>query len=559
MPKSDPYIDELVQPIINLYNQMELELIVEIANRFANYDEITGSLEWQLKKLNELGGLNAEVVKIIAKYSGKSQQEIERMLKEASILNLDIDELKTAYENGMIAVDPVVMMQSRAIAQTIELSYKSLNKTFSLIQTKAKESAKQAYLDILNQSYLEVASGMYDYSSSIKKAVQRMASKGIQGATYKRGNTTVQYSIEGTVRRDTLTAVHQLANKVSLQACEEMKCDYVEISQHIGARVSTTNPIANHAGWQGKVFKIEGKDKDYSNLKESTGYPDDIQGLGGVNCRHRMFPFWPGISVKKPMRYGKEENELVYKNNQHLRRLEREMRALKKKRAAAKAIDDKATVAALNRKIKDKSAQINDFCKENNLKRDYSRELVSEQLTKTPKPVAKSEKDGIIGAGSEKMKINSIERPIELPIEQRNTGKGNPNAILQIGRPLNNRQQQLLEQLSEFDSRIIVAKNDVKMTDLSALTAVTGDEFAMFTKGGERLIIRGSSVQVNIDNEAAKELSAKGYRWSGHTHPGMDYNALQASPGDKAVLRCFNQKNAVIYNSKGQFLIFERE
>ena len=157
------------------------------------------------------------------------------------------------------------------------------------------------------------------------------------------------------------------------------------------------------------------------------------------------------------------------------------------------------------------------------------------------------------------MKINSIERPIELPIEQRNTGKGNPNAILQIGRPLNNRQQQLLEQLSEFDSRVIVAKNDVKMTDLSALTAVTGDEFAMFTKGGERLIIRGSSVQVNIDNEAAKELSAKGYRWIGHTHPGMDYNALQASPGDKAVLQCFNQKNAVIYNSKGQFLIFERE
>lgn len=157
------------------------------------------------------------------------------------------------------------------------------------------------------------------------------------------------------------------------------------------------------------------------------------------------------------------------------------------------------------------------------------------------------------------MTISSIESPIEFPIEQRNTGKGNPNAILQIGRPLNNRQQELLSQLSEFDSRIVVAKNAVKMSDLSALTAVTDNEFAMFTKGGERLIIRGNAVQVNIDNEAAKKLSAEGYRWSGHTHPGMDYNSLQASPGDKAVLQYFNQKNAVIYNSKGQFLIFERE
>lgn len=230
------------------------------------------------------------------------------------------------------------------------------------------------------------------------------------------------------------------------------------------------------------------------------------------------------------------------------------MRTLKKKRAAAKASGDKETEKKLREKIKLKSDEIDKFCEDNKLKRDYNRELVTEQITKK---VAKSGKSDIIK--TEKMEINSIEKPIDFPIEQRNTGKGNPNAILQIGRPLNNRQQQLLSKLPSFDSRVTVMKNDVKMSDLSALTAVTGDEFAMFTKGGERLVIRGNAVQVNIDNIAAKELSKLGYRWSGHTHPGFDYNSLQASSGDKAVLQCFNQKNAVIYNSKGQFLIFERE
>jgi len=46
---------------------------------------------------------------------------------------------------------------------------------------------------------------------------------------------------------------------------------------------------------------------------------------------------------------------------------------------------------------------------------------------------------------------------------------------------------------SEFDSKVIVDKKSVNMADLSALTAHTGDEFALFTKGKDRLIIRGNS------------------------------------------------------------------
>lgn len=153
------------------------------------------------------------------------------------------------------------------------------------------------------------------------------------------------------------------------------------------------------------------------------------------------------------------------------------------------------------------------------------------------------------------MNINHI----EIPIEQRNTGKGNPNAVLMFGIDLNNRQQKLLEQLPEFDSKVIVPKKFVKMSDLSALTAYTGDEFAMFTKGGKRLIIRGNPRSVNIDIAAAKALAEKGYRWSGHTHPGIDYNCLTASTGDKAILNCFTHNISVIYNSKGQYLTFDEE
>ncbi|MBR2176118.1 MAG: hypothetical protein IJ861_04130, partial [Clostridia bacterium] len=174
---------------------------------------------------------------------------------------------------------------------------------------------------------------------------------------------------------------------------------------------------------------------------------------------------------------------------------------------------------------------------------------------KSAQTVEKSSESGIIDTKEvSKMSIHSI----DMPIEQRNTGKGNPNAILMFGIELNKRQKRLLEMLSEFDSRVAVPKKSVSMADLSALTAYTGDEFALFTKAGERLIIRGNAKSVNIDVETAKQMAEQGYRWSGHTHPGIDYLAMQPSDGDYSILDCFNHQTTVIYNSKGNFRTFEK-
>jgi len=151
------------------------------------------------------------------------------------------------------------------------------------------------------------------------------------------------------------------------------------------------------------------------------------------------------------------------------------------------------------------------------------------------------------------------EKIIAQPIEQRNTGKGNPNAIIHRGVSLNNRQKELLEKLPEYDSSVTVPKNTVNMKDLSAFTAYLGVEFAMFTKGQERLIIRGGVKNVNVSSEYATELNSLGYRWSGHTHPGFDVNCMFASPGDYAILNCFEQEFSVIYNSKGNYNVFRKE
>jgi hypothetical protein len=144
-------------------------------------------------------------------------------------------------------------------------------------------------------------------------------------------------------------------------------------------------------------------------------------------------------------------------------------------------------------------------------------------------------------------------------IENKYTGVGVPEAIYRHGKPLNNRQQAFLDKLPDYDNRAVIGRDDVSMEDLSALTAKIGVEFAMFTRGPERLVMRGDEEHVNIDSRNAAELSAQGYKWSGHTHPGGSKVALPPSRGDKIILKAFRQNTSVIYNSVGQYQTFAKD
>lgn len=66
----------------------------------------------------------------------------------------------------------------------------------------------------------------------------------------------------------------------------------------------------------------------------------------------------------------------------------------------------------------------------------------------------------------------------------------------------------ILEQLNGYGSQTITSKAFGNQ-DLAALSAATGDEFAMFTTGGRRLIIRGNATSVPINVAKEQDLSAK--------------------------------------------------
>ena len=142
--------------------------------------------------------------------------------------------------------------------------------------------------------------------------------------------------------------------------------------------------------------------------------------------------------------------------------------------------------------------------------------------------------------------ISSRSDSINNPIEQAHP----VDAIW--GKALNKRQQSLLDRTPNYGDQLLVKKRDVSMLDLAAMTAKAGVEFALFTRKGKLLIVRGDGKQVPLYDSDLEYLRDNGYRWSGHTHSGNRGVDLLSSEGDKRALIIMKQRNSVIYNAAGK-------
>ena len=101
--------------------------------------------------------------------------------------------------------------------------------------------------------------------------------------------------------------------------------------------------------------------------------------MKGVNCRHTFWAFVEGIST--PIDYDKlgypdkEENERIYEESQEQRRLEREIRAIKREIAALEGLGEDSASASL--RLKRKQAELRAFIDSTGRTRRRNREWIS--------------------------------------------------------------------------------------------------------------------------------------------------------------------------------------
>ena len=377
---SPQYLEQLPEPLIALWQQVEDDILRDIARRIQKMGTITETAAYQAWRLEQTRLLHTDIVKLIAKYSGKSETAIRKMLVEAGTQTLQTEDAIHAAA-GVTLPEP---NKSQNLQNLLNAGYRQTAGTWKNLTATTANTVSRQFEDALDRAWLQVSSGAFDYQTAIRRAIHDLAEH-MDGVTYPSGHRD---SLEVAVRRATLTGVNQTCGKLQLERAQEAGCEFVEVTAHVGARDTGSGP-ANHASWQGKVYHVGGpvwyEGEYYKGFEETTGYGTG-PGLCGWNCRHNFFSFWPGISSRvytdeqlqalsaKDIEYkGKKYSR--YEINQMQRAKERQVRKWKKTYLMEKEAGLDTTQSALQ--LKEARKALSDFASATGGRVDSSRTAVN--------------------------------------------------------------------------------------------------------------------------------------------------------------------------------------
>lgn len=371
----DEKIEKAIEPLVEMYSKIESDLLCEIASHFLIGEEFENADYYRIKKLEEMGAFNQNTIKYLSKITGATEDKIRGCLQDIGIATIDTPELSKLYKNGTINVDPKKLLNSMPIQAIIDNAYNEISNHFIELSSKIENATREAYLKVVEESYLKVSMGTHSYDEAIRKAIDDLSNDGISVMKYETkdedGNVIGirSYDIEGVVRRDALTAARQLSGNLNNQLIEETQCKYVKYSEHLDCRDT-------HFPWQGTIVKTE----DWKSIADY----GDVAGIYGINCRHYVEPYFGDNRGNEEKEYTQEECHKAYLLSQKQRYLERGVRSWKRKAEMFKAAEDDEAYKKSKEKVSWWTKRLDNFVNDNDRQRDFAREYVKSKKSNKP-------------------------------------------------------------------------------------------------------------------------------------------------------------------------------
>ena len=355
------YLDAMPDAFVQLWQQVEEQILQDVARRIGKMDKVTATANWQLWRYQQTEAVRENVVKLLAKYSGKREATIRRLLKEAATEAMEREDAIYYHYN----LEPTPFEESAALNNLLNAGARQTCGTWRNLTATTANTVSGAFERTLDVAWGKVATGAFDYKTAVKQAVDSLADE-MPEITYPSGHTD---SLEVAARRAVLTGVNQTAGKLQEARMDEMNVEFVETSAHGGARPS-------HAEWQGRRFHRGGAvdylGKHYPDFEQATGYGTGA-GLCGWNCRHTFFAVFPELgdppawteeslqelNARKIEYNGKQYTR--YEINQMQRARERNVRRWKKRYLAETEAGVDTTDSAV--RLKAARQSLSDFTK----------------------------------------------------------------------------------------------------------------------------------------------------------------------------------------------------
>ena len=392
-------ISEALQP---LFQNLEHEVIVDIARRIKKTMTYTRTAELQAMEMQRLGfspaRIRKEAMKVlradasyrkaVAKNTMEYKREVRKLINRitsaayranneivAGAGNMSwVDDLRVWKQAGKELGDSSYLSDlTGAFSAQTAGDLKNLTGSTGFKSISGFESIENAYQNELDKAVIKICTGTFDQNKVVKDVVHSLAQSGLRTIDYSSGRSL---QLDTAVRLSLRTGCHQLAGKVMDANVEQTGENLVFVTQHWGAR-NTGAGHANHEQWQGRVYYIRpgtdyreearriGQDR-IMDLWYATGYSadraheNDPLGLYGYNCRHSHHVWFEGASSLPSYQpqpgpvtvNGREYN--YYAMTQRLRSMEREKEALEALHLNS---------ADIKAKIRAKTREYREFCR----------------------------------------------------------------------------------------------------------------------------------------------------------------------------------------------------
>lgn len=370
-PFSPALLDALPEELAELYRALEDTLLDEICSRLKLKDQLNEVTVQDIRAIRSHGIDLKDIEKAIRKTTGISEKKLQELLD-------DVVERNQKYYTDLIDLAHITQPETLvsiedtwAIYEQTKQTLRNITRSMGFLVNAGRTMLPpaKAYHWALDAATLKVESGAISYGQAIKDAVRELASGGLRVMDYESGHRD---HVDVAVRRAVMTGVSQLCSKYTEQAAEYLETPYYEVSAHAGARdVPGRSPWSSHKDWQGKVYSTRSGDI-YPNIYEVCGL-GAVDGLEGANCRHRRFPWVEGVSERT---YNDEQLEHIddglgctfegktytaYEATQEQRRVEREVRKIKREKAAYKAAGLREEEQAVNIRLRRLNAKYKAF------------------------------------------------------------------------------------------------------------------------------------------------------------------------------------------------------
>ena len=343
-------LDRMPDAFVALWQGVEDEILKDIARRIAKTGTLTETAKWQLWRYQQTEALRSDVVKLLAKYSGKSDTAIRQLLLQAATEAMEREDA-IYYHYGL---EPTPFEESAALNNLLDAGARQTAGTWKNLTATTANTVTGQFERTLDAAWAKVSTGAFDYKTAVKQAVDSLAD-GMKFVTYPTGHTD---TLEVAARRAVLTGVNQTGAKLQVARADEMGVEFFETTAHGGARPS-------HAEWQGRQFHrggaVDYMGRHYPDFEAATGYGTGA-GLCGWNCRHTFFAIFPELGA--PPAWTQESLEALnardieynggkytrYEISQMQRARERNVRRWKKRYLAETAAGVDTTDAAVRLK-----------------------------------------------------------------------------------------------------------------------------------------------------------------------------------------------------------------